>query len=105
MVGGWTLPTGALAQEINLNGTLTSAAAQKRTGALCTAARGLVHAKIEPAQARRLYLRAINTGADDVRCATTGLKGLTDRKKAAATSAAAGAAGRARALLKNGFAD
>src|SRR3954454_10105778 len=104
-VGGSAFPAAALAQEVNLNGPLTSSAPQKRTDALCTAAQGLVDRKVEPAQARRLFLRAITTGAGDTSCAADGLKNLATKKSAAADAQAEGAAGRARALLKTGFTD
>ena len=98
------VPAVAIAQEITLTGPLSPEAAQRRTATLCGSADELVEREVELNQARRLYLRALRTGAADTACAADGLKTLADLAKAAdAAAAPALPIVKAKALLAAGF--
>jgi hypothetical protein len=101
----------ASAQEVNLTGNLTPSTAQQRTNALCRSGAQLVARDVEAPQARRLYLRALRTGAKNTKCAADGLATIAAAaagKAAAAKSAADKAAAptaikKARKLLRRGY--
>ena len=96
--GTLTVPPAAAAQEVSLIGELRDA--QQRTEALCLAADGVQD--IDTKAARRLYLRALSTGARNSRCAASGLTQLADAAKAKAAEAPL-AIDKAAALIANGF--
>jgi hypothetical protein len=100
--------TAALGQEVNLTGSLTPKAAQQRTQALCRSANQLVKREVELNQARRLYLRALRTGARNTKCTVNGLAAIVDiaAKKAALKEASTPSAiTKARKLLRRGYGD
>jgi hypothetical protein len=96
-----------LAQEVNLTCNLTPKAAQARTNALCRSAGELVTRAVEPTQARRLYLRALRTGARNTTCAANGLARIAENAAAAKVAGQAAVAPttvtKASALLREGY--
>ena len=101
-VGALAAPSPATAQEINLIGELSDSAAQRRTRALCRA--GDRVQEVDPKVARRLYVRAINTGALRTKCAVDGFRKLAEAAKTEAEKEPK-AIDKARALIDNGFAE
>jgi hypothetical protein len=85
------------AQEVLLEAPLSRADEQRWTNRLCRAAQDLRRRDVEAEVARRVYARALRTGARNTSCAATGLAALA---KANETAQSAAAKSKAATLLK-----